>query len=127
MKKVLMDSALAGEERALRKAFVCKYLRATRATQTDNHLAEARTRMRSAEKQQSTNGDHGHMETRRVHTVWCPNLAELSSRSLENFLTIVCEVKHAEPLVLLDVPSAHRKQREESIATDELSAFRGLV
>ena len=35
--------------------------------------------------------------------------------------------KYAESLILLDLPSARRKQRDESITAGELSALRGLV
>ena len=66
------------------------------------------------------------MGTRHVHTVWCSVRAELSSRSLGEGFSLSC-VKYAEPWVLLGLPSARRKQRDETIEVGELSALRGML
>ena len=50
----------------------------------------------------------GSMGARGVHTVWCSNRADL-----------IVGAKYAESLVLLDLPSAQRKQRDESVSTGE--------
>ena len=51
--------------------------------------------------------------------------AELSSRSLERRLAVVCSV--CRSLLLLNLPYARKKQRDKWVTTGELSALRGLL
>ena len=74
---------------------------------------------RCVEREGSTNGNHGY--TARPHSVVLKSCRAVI-KVVGRFHTVVRKV-----LVLLELPSARRKQRDESMTTGELSALRGLL